>query len=127
LFLFIGIGVIPLFLGISSAQTGKKAILKIPKEEEKLPKPTQKPIEDETKAAKIEPKVQKDKEEASYFYDPMNKVDPFKSFIAAREELEEKEAREKPRSYLWIFDKRSTIDCKPTLRKDWLCFPPGCE
>jgi len=104
LFLFIGIGVIPLFLGISSAQTGKKAILKIPKEEEKLPKPTQKPIEDETKAAKIEPKVQKDKEETLYFYDPTNKVDPFKSFIAAREELEEKEAREKPRSYLETLD-----------------------
>ena len=104
LFLFIGIGVIPLFLGISSAQTGKKAILKIPKEEEKLPKPTQKPIEDETKAAKIEPKVQKDKEETLYFYDPTNKVDPFKSFIAAREELEEKEAREKPRTYLETLD-----------------------
>jgi len=104
LFLFIGIGVIPLFLGISSAQTGKKAILKIPKEEEKLPKPTQKPIEDETKAAKIEPKVQKDKEETLYFYDPTNKVDPFKSFIAAREELEEKAAREKPRTYLETLD-----------------------
>lgn len=104
LFLFIGIGVIPLFLGISFAQTEKKAILKIPKEEEKLPKPSQKQIEDKTKAAKIEPKVQKDEEETLYFYDPTNKVDPFKSFIAVREELEEKEAREKPRTYLETLD-----------------------
>lgn len=104
LFLLIGIGVIPLFFGISSAQTGKKAILKIPKEEEKLPKPSQKPIEDKTKAAKIEPKVQKEKEEAPYFYDPTNKVDPFKSFITVREELEEREARAKPRTYLETLD-----------------------
>jgi len=104
LFLLIGIGVIPLFFGISSAQTGKKAILKIPKEEEKLPKPSQKPIEDKTKAAKIEPKVQKEKEEPPYYYDPTNKVDPFKSFITVREELEEKKAREKPRTYLETLD-----------------------
>jgi len=94
----------PLFLGISSAKTGKKAVVKIPKEEGKLPKPSQKPIEDETKAAKIETKVQKDKEQAPYFYDPTNKVDPFKSFITVREELEEKEAREKPRTYLETLD-----------------------
>jgi len=78
--------------------------LKIPKEEEKLPKPSQKPIEDKTKAAKIEPKVQKEKEEAPYFYDPTNKVDPFKSFITVREELEEREARAKPRTYLETLD-----------------------
>ena len=78
--------------------------MKIPKEEEKLPKPSQKPIEDKTKAAKIEPKVQKEKEEAPYFYDPTNKVDPFKSFITVREELEEKKAREKPRTYLETLD-----------------------
>lgn len=78
--------------------------MKIPKEEEKLPKPSQKPIEDKTKAAKIEPQVQKEKEEAPYFYDPTNKVDPFKSFITVREELEEKKAREKPRTYLETLD-----------------------
>jgi len=104
LFLLIGIGAIPLFLGISFAQTEKKTILKIPKEEGKPPKASLKAIEDETKAAKIEPKVQKDKEEASYFYDPTNKVDPFKSFITVRDELEEKEAREKPRTYLETLD-----------------------
>jgi len=104
LFLLIGIGVIPLFLGMSSAQTGKKAVLKIPKEERKLPEPSQKPTEGVTKDAKIEPKVQKEQEEAPYFYDPTNKVDPFKSFITVREELQEKEAREKPRTYLETLD-----------------------
>ena len=104
LFLLIGIGVIPLSLGISSAQTEKKAIVKIPKQERKIPEPPQKPTEDETKAAKIETKVQKEKEEAPYFYDPTDKVDPFKSFITVREELEEKEAREKPRTYLETLD-----------------------
>jgi len=104
LFLLIGIGVIPLFLGISSAQTGKKAVLKIPKEEGKVPETSQKPTEDDTKAAKIEPKVQKEQEEAPYFYNPTDKVDPFKSFITVREELQEKEAREKPRTYLETLD-----------------------
>jgi type IV pilus assembly protein PilP len=104
LFLLIGIGAMPFFLGIPSAKTGKKAIVKIPKEEGKLPKPSQKPIEDETKAANIENKVQKDKEQPPYFYDPTNKADPFKSFITVREELEEKEAREKPRTYLETLD-----------------------
>jgi Tfp pilus assembly protein PilP len=104
LFLFIGIAAMPLFLGISSAQTGKKAVVKIPKEEEKLPKPSQKAVKDETKAAEIETRVQKDKQESAYSYDPTNKVDPFKSFITVREELEEKAAREKPRTYLETLD-----------------------
>ena len=104
-FLLIGVGVIPLSLGISSAQTGKKAVLKIPKEEgKKLPGPPQKPAPDETEAEKIETEVQKKKEEAPYSYDPTDKVDPFKSFITVREELEEKEAREKPRTYLETLD-----------------------
>jgi type IV pilus assembly protein PilP len=103
-FLLIGVGVIPLSLGISSAQTGKKAVLKIPKEETKLPEPSQKPAPDETEAEKIETEVQKKKEEAPYSYDPTDKVDPFKSFITVREELEEKEAREKPRTYLETLD-----------------------
>jgi Tfp pilus assembly protein PilP len=105
LFLLIGIGVTPLFLGMASAQTGKKAVLKIPKEEgKKLPGPPQKPTEDDAQAAKIEPKVQKEQEEVPYFYDSTDKVDPFKSFITVQEELQEKEAREKPRTYLETLD-----------------------
>lgn len=45
-------------------------------------------------------KREKDKAEAeTYIYDPTGKTDPFKSFIAIREELREKE-RAKPKTYL---------------------------
>lgn len=40
-----------------------------------------------------------DGKEVTYFYDPTNKTDPFKSFIAKMEEVEEKK-RQKPRTYL---------------------------
>ncbi len=43
-------------------------------------------------------KKEKDKEE-KYIYDPNGKTDPFKSFIAIREEQREKE-RAKPKTYL---------------------------
>jgi len=36
------------------------------------------------------------------------------------------EFRQLKKGIRWIFDK-STIDCNPTLRKSWLCFPLGCE
>jgi hypothetical protein len=43
-----------------------------------------------------------------------------------RIELISKAIRQLTTSEIWIFDK-STIDCNPTLRKSWLCFPLGCE
>ena len=39
----------------------------------------------------------------TYFYDPRGKTDPFKSFIAIQEEMEEKKKR-KPRTYLETVD-----------------------
>ena len=44
-----------------------------------------------------------DKEENGYIYDPTGKTDPFKSFIALQEEMEEKKRRE-PRTYLETVD-----------------------
>ena len=38
-----------------------------------------------------------------YFYDPTGKIDPFKSFIAEQEEIQEKKKR-KPRTYLETLD-----------------------
>jgi Tfp pilus assembly protein PilP len=40
-----------------------------------------------------------DGKEVTYFYDPTNKTDPFKSFIAKMEEVGKKK-RQKPRTYL---------------------------
>jgi Tfp pilus assembly protein PilP len=40
-----------------------------------------------------------DGKKVTYFYDPSNKTDPFKSFIAKMEEVEKKK-RQKPRTYL---------------------------
>jgi type IV pilus assembly protein PilP len=43
------------------------------------------------------------KKEITYIYDPTGKTDPFKSFIAIQEEMEEKKKR-KPRTYLETVD-----------------------
>jgi type IV pilus assembly protein PilP len=43
------------------------------------------------------------KKEVTYIYDPTGKTDPFKSFIAIQEEMEEKKKR-KPRTYLETVD-----------------------
>ena len=44
-----------------------------------------------------------DKKNNGYIYDPTGKTDPFKSFIALQEEMEEKKRR-KPRTYLETVD-----------------------
>ena len=98
LLLVFGIAAIPFFLGITTAQVKEKVTVKIPKERKKITKPLIKPTEKKTKADRIEAKEEKGKEPAAYSYDPANKVDPFKSFIIVRRELEEKERR--PKTYL---------------------------
>ena len=47
--------------------------------------------------------TEKEKAKAAYFYDSTNKIDPFKSFLITRKELEEK-ARGKPKTYLETID-----------------------
>jgi len=98
LLILIGFAAIPFLLGITAAQVKEKVTVKIPKERKKLYKPSIKPTEEKTKVDRIETRDEKDKEPAAYSYDPANKVDPFKSFIIVRRELEEKER--KPRTYL---------------------------
>jgi type IV pilus assembly protein PilP len=44
-------------------------------------------------------KPESESKDDDYFYDPIGKTDPFKSFISLQEEMEEKKRR-KPRTYL---------------------------
>jgi Tfp pilus assembly protein PilP len=100
----IGCGALVLFCGVSGGQTGKTEVFKIPKQEKAATKPIQETKQPEAQPQKAEPAAEKETEEIPYSYDPTNKVDPFKSFITIREELEEKEASEKPRTYLETLD-----------------------
>lgn len=102
-----------IFLGISSAQTGPKVTIKIPKEEKiSVEKPKGKPDKDVyTKKEGGKGKASEEKEgeekeaakQAGYFYDPTNKIDPFKSFISIKDEIEG-EDKEEPRTYLETLD-----------------------
>jgi len=99
---------VTIFLGVSSAQTGSKITVKIPKEEKiAVEKPKGKPDKNvNAKKEGVEKKGGKEKDtakEADYFYDPTNKIDPFKSFISIKDEIEG-EAEEEPRTYLETLD-----------------------
>jgi len=54
-------------------------------------------------AAKETPDKEGNKSGESYYYNPIGKTDPFKSFIAIQEEVEEKK-RAKPKTYLETLD-----------------------
>ncbi len=95
--LLLNIAAIPIFLGITSAQTEKKVIFKIPKDKKVITETSEKPVAEETKAD--EPQATEDDVKMDYSYDPTNKGDPFKSFIIVKKELEEKE-KKKPKTYL---------------------------
>ena len=43
-------------------------------------------------------------QETAYFYNPKGKIDPFKSFIAEQEEVEEEKKKRKPTTYLETLD-----------------------
>lgn len=101
--LLLNIAAIPIFLGITSAQIEKKVIFKIPKDKKVLTETSEKPIEEEIKAEGIEPQAIEDDAKMDYSYDPTNKVDPFKSFIVVKKELEEAE-KKKPKTYLETLD-----------------------
>jgi len=99
LWLLSGIVAIPLLLGTIAAQDTKKAIFKIPKDRKKITETSKKPIEEEIEADRIGTEAEEEEGKVDYSYDPTNKVDPFKSFIVVKRELEEKE-KEKPKTYL---------------------------
>jgi Tfp pilus assembly protein PilP len=63
----------------------------------------QKKIFSEEKEVGMPKDVGEKKKEITYIYDPTGKTDPFKSFIAIQEEMEEKKKR-KPRTYLETVD-----------------------
>jgi len=94
---------VTIFFGVSGAQTGSKITVKIPKKEKiAVEKPKGRP----DKKAKLEEKKFEGTnatKEADYFYDPTNKIDPFKSFISIKDEIEG-EAEEEPRTYLETLD-----------------------
>lgn len=93
--LICGIIIISNLLGIST-QAKEKVTVKISKDKKEAAEPPKKPA--------VETAAPEDTEEkATYFYDPTNKIDPFKSFIVVRRELEEKE-QEKPKTYLETLD-----------------------
>lgn len=98
LILLVCIAAIPILSGLTAVQADEKVILKIPKEKKKVAEASKKPMNE-----KKVPVSREDNTEAAYFYDPTNKIDPFKSFIVARKELEEKE-QEKPKTYLETLD-----------------------
>lgn len=96
--LICGIVAIPILLGISTAQAKEKVTVKIPQEKKEAAEPSKESVEETTVTVDTE-----DKAKAAYFYDPTNKIDPFKSFIVVRRELEEKE-QGKPKTYLETLD-----------------------
>jgi Tfp pilus assembly protein PilP len=69
----------------------------------KEPKPMKQVFEKDKATAPVEVKKEEKKEQPRYAYDPTGKTDPFKSFIAEQEEMEEK-AKRRPKTYLETLD-----------------------
>jgi len=84
--------VISVFMNFSVAMAAQDVVYK-------ETRPLKKILEDQKKPEKDESQQQ----EIGFIYDPRGKTDPFKSFIAVREEVAKKE-RVKPRTYLETVD-----------------------
>jgi Tfp pilus assembly protein PilP len=69
----------------------------------KEPRPPKKIFKEDKESVKPGAAMGGEKKETTYIYDPTGKTDPFKSFIAIQEEMEEKKKR-KPRTYLETVD-----------------------
>jgi len=69
----------------------------------KEPRPLKQVIEKDKAVPPAEAKKEEKKEQPRYTYDPTGKTDPFKSFIAEQEEMEEK-AKRRPKTYLETLD-----------------------
>ena len=70
----------------------------------KEPRPLKQVFEKDKAAAPVADVKKEEKNEGSrYAYDPTGKTDPFKSFIAEQEEMEEK-AKRRPKTYLETLD-----------------------
>jgi Tfp pilus assembly protein PilP len=82
-----------LFLNCHLALAAEALLYKAPRPMKEIFETQQKTDETDTTEIMIDGKT------VTYFYDPTNKTDPFKSFIAKMEEVE-KQKRQKPRTYL---------------------------
>jgi len=69
----------------------------------KEPRPLKQAIEKDKAAPPAQANKEEKKEEPRYTYDPTGKTDPFRSFIAEQEAMEEK-AKRKPKTYLETLD-----------------------
>jgi Tfp pilus assembly protein PilP len=96
--LLVGIVCIPVWWRIPDTLAQQDAAVNI--QNAKLPTPPPQPGEGTTGEAEVEDKPIK----KEYFYDPTDKVDPFKSFIVVKRELEQEREKEAPRTYLETLD-----------------------
>jgi len=88
--------------GLALAQSTQETIVNAEKEKSATPQKNAPEGISEKETAEGEAIEEKAREE--YFYDPTNKVDPFKSFIIVRKELEKEREKEEPRTYLETLD-----------------------
>ena len=92
---------IQLFLALILLPSGMA--LAAPEVVYKANRPPKKVFESKQVVAAGENKEGTEQKKEAYYYDPTGKTDPFKSFIAIQEELEEKK-RSKPKTYLETLD-----------------------
>ncbi|MBW2077609.1 MAG: hypothetical protein DRG87_03955 [Deltaproteobacteria bacterium] len=88
--------------GLTVAQSTQETNVNVGKEKPTIPQKTA--AEGIAKEETAEGEAAEEKEGEGYSYDPTNKVDPFKSFIVVRKELEEEREKEEPRTYLETLD-----------------------
>ena len=88
--------------GLTVAQSTPETTVNAGKEEPATPQ--KKDAEGTSEKETAQGKAAEEKAREEYFYDPTNKVDPFKSFIVVRKEIEEEKEKEEPRTYLETLD-----------------------
>jgi Tfp pilus assembly protein PilP len=96
--LLIGIVCIPMWWSTPDALAQQDAAVNI--QNATPPTPPPQPGQGTTEEKEAEDTLVKEE----YFYDPTNKVDPFKSFIVVKRELEQEREKEAPRTYLETLD-----------------------
>jgi Tfp pilus assembly protein PilP len=90
--------------GLTVAQSTQETDVNIEKENQNPATSQGKASEGISEKEKAGGEAAEEKAREAYFYNPRNKVDPFKSFIVVRKELEEEMEKEEPRTYLETLD-----------------------
>jgi len=96
--LICGIVAIPILLGISTTQAKEKVIVKIPKVKKEAAEPSKKSMEETTVAVDT-----KEKAEAAYFYDPINKIESLQILYCCKKGVRGKR-QGTPKTYLETLD-----------------------